>query len=343
MQESESAAETNMVDGIIRWETIPCDLCGANEPERLLDGIDWEYGLSAALRVVQCGQCGLIYLNPRPTLSSIPLIYPPSYGYYREARGLRRLLKLAYRRMTSPYPYLDGVKPGRILDVGCGAGNSNYPYGENGSLRQLRRKGWDVFGVELDESAAEIARSNGISIHTGRLAENASFGESFDVVRFNHVLEHSVSPTKDLSIAAALLKENGRLIVSGPNIGSAAFFLFQKYWSGLDLPRHFYHFTPSTLRIFCENAGLRIHSEYHDGRVMDVVHSLKHFLQSAEVIGRNSACQGTEVAGGNAIGNLFSPLSRVCGYMAAQTLVSRFNRMKLSDNYTVVAVPGSVR
>ncbi|MGA3128762.1 MAG: class I SAM-dependent methyltransferase [Candidatus Korobacteraceae bacterium] len=339
MQEVEGAAQTNMVGDVIRWETVACDLCGASEAERFLDGTDWEFGLSAQLRLVQCSQCGLIYLNPRPAPSSIPLVYPPSYGFYQEPTGLTRLYRTAYFKIAAPYPYLEGMKPGRILDVGCATGNKNYPYGQNGSLRQLKQKGWDVSGAEPDECAAEIARSYGISIHTGRLSDIASFGERFDVVRFNHVLEHSVSPTEDLSIAAALLKENGRLIVSGPNIKSAAFSLFQKYWSGLDLPRHFYHFTPATLHRYCENAGLRIVGEYHDGTVIDFVHSLKHFLQSSEVSGRNLACGHTEGAGENAIAHLFSPLSGFCGYMAVRILVRFFNRVKLSDNYTVVAAP----
>jgi len=124
MQESEGAAQANIADSIIRWETISCDLCGASDSERLLDGIDWEFGLNALLRLVRCSKCGLVYLNPRPTLSSIPLIYPPSYGYYKESSRVRRLLKLVYYKITTPYPYLDGVKPGRILDVGCGTGST---------------------------------------------------------------------------------------------------------------------------------------------------------------------------------------------------------------------------
>jgi 2-polyprenyl-3-methyl-5-hydroxy-6-metoxy-1,4-benzoquinol methylase len=340
MPEGESAAQTNTGGDVMRWETVPCDLCGASEAEWLLNGIDWEFGLSAELHVVECSQCGLIYLNPRPVPSSIHLIYPSRYGFFQESAGIRRLLKAAYSRIAAPYPYLEGMKPGRILDVGCATGTRNYPYGENGSLRQLQRKGWDVSGSEPDERAAEIARSYGISIHTGRLSDIASFAERFDVVRFNHVLEHSVSPTEDLAIAAALLKKDGRLIVSGPNIDSAAFSLFRKYWSGLDLPRHFYHFTPATLHKYCENAGLRIVGEYHDGTVFDFVHSMKHVLQSSEVSGRNSTCGESECAGENASAHRFSPLSRVCGYLAVRSLVRFFNRMKVSDSYTVVAVRG---
>jgi 2-polyprenyl-3-methyl-5-hydroxy-6-metoxy-1,4-benzoquinol methylase len=339
MREDGNVAQTHEIQDAIVWEIVPCDLCGSTEAEKLLDGIDWEFGLNEQLRLVQCNQCRLIYLNPRPTLSSIPLIYPPSYGFFCRSKGLRHLLKSAYYKMTAPYPYLDGVKPGKILDVGCATGDTNYPYGENGSLRQLKRKGWNVSGLEPDENAAKIARSYGIYIHSGRLSDIGTLGERFDVVRFNHVLEHSASPMKDLSIAAALLNKNGRLIVSGPNIASAAFFLFQKYWSGLDLPRHYYNFTPNTLRKYCENTKLRVHAEYYDGQTSDFVHSMRHFLQSIEVSGKNSVCQGEESIRDNAIARLYSQFSRVCLYVAVRTLVRYFNCRGLSDNYTVVAVP----
>jgi hypothetical protein len=115
----------------------------------------------------------------------------------------------------------------------------------------------------------------------------------------------------DVSIAADLLKENGWLIVSVPNIDSAAFFLFQKYWSGLDLPRHFYDFTPTILRKYCEKAKLRVQGEYYDEQVSDFVHSTRHFLQSAEIIGRTAVCQGSASNKENAIAHPYSSLSRL--------------------------------
>jgi 2-polyprenyl-3-methyl-5-hydroxy-6-metoxy-1,4-benzoquinol methylase len=337
MQEGGSAVQTQ--ERTIEWENVPCDLCGSAEFDRLLDGVDWEFGRTEAFCLVRCNRCGLIFLNPRPAPCSIPLLYPPSYSNFRQSSGLRRLLKKVYYKVAAPYPYLRGMKPGCILDVGCATGHTNYPYGENGSLRQLKRQGWDVSGLELNENAASIARSYGITVYMGRLSDVPSIAQKFDVVRFNHVLEHSVSPTDDLLMAAALLKENGRLFVSGPNIDSAAFTLFHKYWSGLDLPRHFYQFSPATLRKYCEKANLQIAGEYHDGRSFDVVHSVRHFLQSREVSGRHTVCQGIGGNRGDAIHGLFSPLSRICLYIAVHRMVGFFNRAGLSDSLTIVAVP----
>jgi hypothetical protein len=114
--------------------------------------------------------------------------------------------------------------------------------------------------------------------------------------------------------------------------------LFQKYWSGLDLPRHFYHYTPETLLELCKKQGLSLLTGYHDGRPMDMIHSLRHFLQSTEIEGRNSVCQGKAGVARNSVTETFRGIRWFCLLIAAGTLAKLFNRKKMSDNYTLVAV-----
>lgn len=321
------------VHHVVEWETVNCDLCNSTEAEREFDGIDWEYGLEGQFSVVTCRGCGLKYLNPRPSQSSLTFIYPTSYGFYRPPSRLNRFRKLIPGDITkSHYSYLDDVTPGSILDVGCATGHSVYPYGESGSLKDLKKRGWETFGCDIDEKAAALGRSAGIHIQVGHVEDVARSGKRFDVVRFNHVLEHSVSPTDDLAAAVKLLKIKGRLIISGPNIQSAPFFLFNKYWSGLDLPRHFYHFTPATLNKYCAKLGLHLDREYYDGYAADLVHSLKHFLQSAEVVGRNYPC-----CEANAVSTVFGSVSQLFLYQIAESMTTLFNDRGLGDNYTLVA------
>jgi len=343
MSETVSAVTLEDAGSQLQFETVACDLCHSTESIKVLDGVDWEFGRQETFSIVRCKNCSLVYQNPRPALSSIPFIYPPAYGFYQKSRGLQRFFlwrfpQSVYYRLAYPYPYLKGIKPGRILDVGCATGRTNYPYGRNGSLLQLKKLGWDVSGLEFDPKAAEIARNHGITVQVGRLPDGAFLGERFDVIRFNHVLEHSVSPSADLAAAAALLEEGGRIIVSGPNIDSAPFFLFQKYWSGLDLPRHFYHFTPVTLRKYFEAVGLPVQHCYYDGWPDDFLHSTRHFLQSEALIGRNGVCQGNPQTTEDAVTRLFSFFTRACLRVGVSTLTSFFNRIGKSDSFTIVGV-----
>jgi SAM-dependent methyltransferase len=79
--------------------------------------------------------------------------------------------------------------------------------------------------------------------------------QAFDVVRFSQVLEHLPDPGGALGNAFRLLKPAGELILLLPNFASLLSRLFREHWFHLDLPRHFSHFTPDSIRRFLHSAG----------------------------------------------------------------------------------------
>ena len=140
---------------------------------------------------------------------------------------------------------------GKVLDVGCGAG---------GNLKTLQAQGWDPYGIEISEVAAAHARElvTG-NIHTGTL-ESAPFPpQSFDLVFMSHSLEHLPSPVDALRLVHRLLKNDGLLAISVPNVNSLEFRLFGRWWFPLDPPRHFYHFDKHSLSGIFAQAGFRLH------------------------------------------------------------------------------------
>jgi SAM-dependent methyltransferase len=192
---------------------------------------------------------------------SIADAYPPTFGSFTraEAQGgaigrIRDLARLLYEArwgqklsMTSP------PAGGRALDLGAGTGET---------LDALRRAGWDTWGVEPDERAAKVAadRSNltedRVIVAT---AEVADFSRgSFDLVVASHVVEHLHDPKEVLAKVHRWLHHEGRLILRCPNFGSLERRLFGRWWFGLDLPRHLYHFTPATLQQTLEEVGFEV-------------------------------------------------------------------------------------
>jgi SAM-dependent methyltransferase len=140
---------------------------------------------------------------------------------------------------------------GKVLDVGCGAG---------GNLKTLQDQGWDPYGIEISDVAAVHARElvTG-NIHTGTL-ESAPFPpQSFDLVFMSHSLEHLPSPVDALRRVHRLLKDDGLLAVSVPNVNSLEFKLFGRWWFPLDPPRHFYHFEKSSLSEIMAQAGFQLY------------------------------------------------------------------------------------
>src|SRR5437867_1215784 len=106
------------------------------------------------------------------------------------------------------------VGPKRILDVGCG----------DGLILSHAQESFDfeLYGVDISKIAVENASSLGIKaqqvdISTERLPfENGTF----DAVFATEVLEHLVDPDFAIVEMNRVLKENGSIVLSTPNLGA---------------------------------------------------------------------------------------------------------------------------
>lgn len=264
----------------VRWESVPCPLCGEWEEEEklMIRGDGGEY------RLAGCRDCGLVYLNPRPDRSSIGVFYPPSYEPYQASkrnrnspwdRILERLRALIRSRdhgyppdltrsqrllalLVSPWfrrdpdsltsiPYEGG---GRLLDVGCGSG---------WYAARMRERGWQVTAMDFNAETARQAQARyGFPVLAGTLPHPDLAPESFDVITMGAVLEHVHDPHQIVAGAVEGLRRGGRLVISVPNYASWASRFFGPDWWGLELPRHLLHFTPATLSRLLEDHGLFI-------------------------------------------------------------------------------------
>lgn len=272
-------------------ESVNCDLCRSDQSEVVTRQRDLLLEVTNdEFTIVKCSRCGLVYLNPRPSKdllgSYYPTVYYPPvqvkarpefqqqakkfsarikrwvledyYGYPSTAssgwsRIVRRILlwpDKMLRELKGRHP-LPWRGEGKVLDVGCGAG---------GNLKTLQDQGWEPYGIEISEVAAAHARElvTG-NVHTGTL-ESAPFPlQSFDLILMSHSLEHLSSPGEALRRVHRLLKDDGLLVVSVPNVNSLEYKLFGRWWFQLDPPRHFYHFDRRSLSGFLRQAGFQLH------------------------------------------------------------------------------------
>jgi SAM-dependent methyltransferase len=254
-----------------------CDLCGSTDQKPFEE---YErYGQRFTL--VECRACGLAYLTPRPTKDEIAHYYDESYtnihAIYSEPKLLSLILPffrlilrfryegsgkslraLAVRWLFFPWELrwkafvrntnidqIEGI--GRVLDVGCGRGYW---------LASMRRWGFDCYGCEPDRRATEHASGLGLSVTCGDLL-TAKFPDNyFDIVRFNHVLEHVYEPTLVLAEARRIVRsKTGLIIVEVPNHSGVACQVFR---FAEDVPRHLYSFSPDNLNRYFEKASLRV-------------------------------------------------------------------------------------
>jgi len=230
-------------------EKIVCDLCGADDPHPFFERTDRFTGKS--FWFVSCSSCGLIYLNPRPTQTELPEYYPGDYEAYYLTDGKAQSLDewhiLRALRMQLDFVEKYALNRGKLLDVGCATGNF---------MKTAQDRGWQVTGVELIESAAQIARQHyGLDVKTGSV-ESTSLPETyFDLITLWDVLEHLPSPQEAMKRIHQLLKPGGLVIFSIPNLVSFDRYLFGENWIGWDAPRHFNMFTETTIKRLFDQTG----------------------------------------------------------------------------------------
>ncbi len=250
-------------------EYITCDFCGGNKTDLFLEA---KYkDTQERFKIVRCDACGLIYLNPRPSRDIMGGYYPQgsyySYqdfshkkfnyrewlkkisleGYYNSKNIFKKLLAwLLVRNFMIVVPK---ERKGKLLDIGCGSGEF---------LDQMRSFGWEVYGVEISPEAAGIGNKRGLNVFCGEL-EGADFPENyFDAVVLSQTLEHVYSPGSYLKHIYRLLKPEGLLIIGVPNVGSLETQIFGRCCHALDVPRHLYFFTVTSLRRYLEKYGFEV-------------------------------------------------------------------------------------
>ena len=154
-------------------------------------------------------------------------------------RSLATLLFWRRHSFMSGLSYLEGMAPGRLLEVGCGSGML---------LRQATAAGWRAVGIDFDPVAIAAARSlQDVEARVGDL-ESMHFADGgFDAVVMNNVIEHLPLPQRVLEECRRILRPGGRLVLVTPNTRSLGYALYDQDWRGLEVPRHLFLFSPATL------------------------------------------------------------------------------------------------
>lgn len=98
----------------------------------------------------------------------------------------------------------------RVLDLGCGDGQIS---------KKIKDLGFDVYGVDLVKGNLNLARKKGIKTKLGDLNKKIPFkNDSFDIVYAGEIIEHIYDTRNILSEIKRVLKKEGILIITTPNL-----------------------------------------------------------------------------------------------------------------------------
>jgi len=218
-------------------------------------------------RYVKCKNCHLIYVNPIEKASKINGDYSKMGNTDAPIiRGSR--LRAAKSQLGLIKKYKSGTT---LLDIGCGEGFF---------LFNASKAGYTTKGIEISQDAAEYAgREFGLDVEAKPFEELQFPDNYFDVVTLWQVLEHVPYPLIVLKEVHRILKPEGLLATSTPDIESIlAKILRRKWWNLRRL--HINQFTVKTLTDMLKRAGFKnvFSTKYkeHISISMLVIPLLKH-------------------------------------------------------------------
>jgi len=243
----------------IAEEAVPaCPVCDAIDSEPHASGFDYEMlTCRNEWRFVRCALCGHVWLNPRPALSTLPVIYPGDYYAYNyeqiSAVALRAKALLDERKMRWILKH-GAATTGAYLDIGCGDGRY---------LRVIERGGVPrdrLFGLELDEHSVAALAAQGYRTMCARVEDCDELpADTMDLVTMFHVIEHVDDPKRTVQRIVGWLAPGGLLAIETPNVDSLDGRLFGRgLWGGYHIPRHWSLFTTETLTRLLRECGLEI-------------------------------------------------------------------------------------
>lgn len=229
-------------------ETVNCNLCGSREQRAVYSMPDPLYHGDESFTVVECANCGLGFVNPRPTPEAIQRYYPTDFyegfdeGDFHESR---------YRTEAAFIESVAGPADNRLLlDLGCA--NGDFP-------RHMRDRGWQIEGVEISDSSRPITD---FTVYRTQFPDIPVNEPRYDVITAWAVLEHVHDPMAYFRKAAEVIKPGGTLIFLVTNFKSAS----SRHLFREDVPRHLYFFTEDTVREYMRGNGFElVRTEYGGG------------------------------------------------------------------------------
>jgi 2-polyprenyl-3-methyl-5-hydroxy-6-metoxy-1,4-benzoquinol methylase len=256
-----------------------CRLCGGRL-STVLYATDLNYGTVGQFRIGACERCSLNQTEiERESFQESD--YPDSYARDRSVWNKWGLLGWRARRLIATVAvskeffgdwYRLGAPPGRLLDVGTG--NGSYPV-------LMTSRGWKCDAIEPDHRAAEVAKRRGVEVFgdIDSLVIARGPGGRYDAITFTHVVEHVPNPFALLHSCKSLLAAEGKLLVIVPNFDSIGRIRFGRYWYPLDVPRHLWHFTESTLSSTLEKCGYKVLRVRYNNQWDDVIQTGANLVQ----------------------------------------------------------------
>ena len=232
-----------------------CPSCASPDAHRHLEVRDHSVS-GEVFEIVACAACGLLYTADAPGRDRIGAYYASEeYVSHSDTQKgpVNRLYHLVrsitVRDKRNMALRANGGKAGDLLDYGCGTG---------AFAAAMRDTGWNVTALEPDATA----RENAFRLHGLKASDPDALGAiaatSLDTITLWHVIEHVHDLRETLAQFHRVMRSGGTLFLAVPNHSSHDARRYGSHWAAWDVPRHLWHFSPSSMARLLEPLGFRL-------------------------------------------------------------------------------------
>ncbi|MDR2339989.1 MAG: class I SAM-dependent methyltransferase [Deltaproteobacteria bacterium] len=204
-------------------------------------------------RHVRCPKCGLIYV-------SLILREDIMIRYWREETAWLSVLhstpqsdmdrlKFQYGLDVAEGILGESESPGKLLDIGAGAGDF---------ALKAKERGWETTALELNPETADYLEREGIQVIVRPLELSDLPPGTFRLVTMWEVLEHLTDPRSVLLKARDLLTDDGLLLIVVPNAGSLVTRILHEKSNTFGGHSHLNHFDVGSLSTILDGTGFSI-------------------------------------------------------------------------------------
>ncbi len=251
-------------------EYVKCNICALEDTKFLLK--------IEKANIVKCKNCGLVYVNPRPTKKELSKLYQKDYytnkrffegkyyGYHdykKNVEGTIKTFELVQKTIKK------FKEKGKLLDIGCGPGVY---------LGVAEKDGFKVQGIEISKEGFEKSKSKFKVIN--KPLEDANIKGKFDVVTLFDVIEHLPTPKSTLLNINRIMNKNSLLCIITPDVDSlAARFLGSRWPEFRRWREHIYFFSRKTMQRLLESTGFELIETWTIGKYF----TLEDFINETKI------------------------------------------------------------
>lgn len=236
-----------------------CPLCKSSKLQSLFSCKD-QFATNEKFDIYKCQDCSFTFTQNIPDEKEIGRYYEsPSYishsdtnkGFVNHCYHIVREIML--RKKAKLINSLVDKSKTRLLDYGAGTGYF---------ARIMQKYDWDVTAIEKSPQARNFSKERfNFEMQAPETLNDYEEGY-FDVVTMWHVMEHIQHINEFWELLYNILDDNGIAVIALPNCMSHDAQHYGENWAAYDVPRHLWHFSPSTIMKFGRKHGFILERQY---------------------------------------------------------------------------------